>query len=640
MSGICGIVLNDQRHPLSARSLAPMVAALDISGRRDGFVETSGATGIGAQTFPGRLAGVLKTPDEHLVLGFHGSLYKTAELSIQETPDQNPFAAFIELYLKEGMAFVRRLRGEFALAIWDGRTETVYLATDRFRVHPLYYYQDQEKLVFGSLMKSVVACPFPVKKSLDPEAIIDVAASSFVSTPKTIFREVKKLAPAHVLTYSKGRITTAPYWEISFLNESQAGERALTRNLKGLLSDALAVRLRTDGESSRIGTFLSGGVDSSTVTGVLTKLTKAPIKSFSIGFAEQGFNEINYARISARAFGSEHHEYFVTAKDVADAMPVLLKVFDEPFANASAIPTYFCAKTAAERGVEFLYAGDGGDELFAGNERYATQRLFDYYTAVPLRLRELFLKPAVFALADRLGHELFVKGKKYIQRAEVPYPDRLTSYGLFHVLPMAELLEGDILNLVGSDYDRNGAVAHYYRRAPARTELDRQLYIDLKLAISDNDLVKVIRMTEAAGVAARFPFLDHPLAEFAATIPAAVKMKGRELRSFFKNAYSDLLPFETRAKKKHGFGLPIPIWLRTDKMLNEMIHDLVLSSRSLQRGYFRRKALERLVENHKTDQTSFFGTIIWNLMILELWLREVYDPLAAVQARSLDLSQR
>jgi asparagine synthase (glutamine-hydrolysing) len=357
----------------------------------------------------------------------------------------------------------------------------------------------------------------------------------------------------------------------------------------------------------------------------LTQLAKRPIKSFSIGFDERPFNEINYARIAAKAFGAEHYEYFVTPQDACDVIPILVESFDEPFGNASAIPTYFCAKTAAEHGVDILYAGDGGDELFAGNERYATQRLFDYYGGIPLWLRNLVVKPTAFALADALKWNFFVKGKKYIERASIPYPERLFSYGFFRIVPLAEFLEYDFLEAIGKNYDPYRTITSYYFQAPAGSELDRQLYIDLKLAIMDNDLFKVTRMSEEAGVAVRFPFLDQRVAEFAATIPANVKMRGRKLRSFFKKAYSDLLPREILNKKKHGFGLPIPLWLRTNGHLNEMMQDMVLSSRAQQRGYFRKKALAGLVKSHKVDETSFYGTVLWNLMVLELWHRRYCD---------------
>jgi asparagine synthase (glutamine-hydrolysing) len=240
---------------------------------------------------------------------------------------------------------------------------------------------------------------------------------------------------------------------------------------------------------------------------------------------------------------------------------------------------------------------------------------------IPAWLRKPIVEPLVFSLADRLKRGILVMAKKYIQRANIPYPDRLSSYGFLKVVPMAEMFEGSLLEVIGREYDPSAPVSFYYFQAPARSELDRQLYIDLKLAISDNDLFKVTRMTEAAGVTVRFPFLDHRLAEFAVRVPAHIKMPGRKLRAFFKETYSDLLPTATRAKKKHGFGLPIPVWLRTDRQLNEMMTDLVLGPRSLQRGYFRKRTLEELVERHKTDETSFYGTALWNLMILELWHR-------------------
>jgi len=627
MSGICGIVFHEKSNLLNQAHLLPMVRTLDASGQGEGFTISLGPVGMGAQKFPGRLSGMAETTlyGEPLALAFHGSLYNLHDLCSVEKEGCDPLRQLLRLYAKEGITFLQRLRGEFSLAIWDGRTDTLYLATDRFRIHPLFYYQDPEKLVFASRMKGILDCPFPVRRTINPRAIVDVVASSVIPTPDTIFQEVKKLPPGYLLKYQKGEVRLEPYWEINFLHPSTVSEPELARMVKICLTDAVSVRLEVDGGSAQIGTFLSGGVDSSTVTGVLTQLAKHPIKSFSIGFEEERFNEIHYARIAARAFGVEHHEYFVSPKDTYDVIPILLQGFDEPYGNSSAIPAYFCAKMAREHGVDVLYAGDGGDELFAGNERYATQRLFDSYYNIPAWIREPLMKPLVFALADGLKWDLFVKGKKYIERARIPYPERLSSYGFFKIIPMTELLEDSLLEVVGRGYDPSAPISFYYFQAPARSELDRQLYIDLKLAISDNDLFKVVRMTEAAGVTVRFPFLDHQLAEFAATIPAHIKMQGRQLRSFFKKAYADLLPLEIRTKKKHGFGLPIPFWLRADRRLNEMMHDLILSPQSIQRGYFQKKALEGLVKSHQTDETCFYGTALWNLMILELWHRTYLD---------------
>lgn len=623
MSGICGIVFHDKAKQLESIHLLSMVQALDASQRGESFTVSLGPIGFGAQRFSRRLAGVSKliSHERPLALAFHGSLYNLQDLFPGEKYDSDVMVALLRLYEEEGITFLQRLRGEFSLAIWNGSTETLYLATDRFRVHPLLYYQDNDKLVFASRMKGILASPFPIKQTINPEAIVSVVSSSFIPTPKTIFKEVKKLAPGHILTYQKKEIKLEPYWEINFLQPDPTKESQLARTLKTYFTEAISVRLKVDENPNRIGTFLSGGVDSSTVTGVLTQLVGHPIKSFSIGFEEQRFNEISYARIAAQAFGAEHYEYFVSPKDTYEVIPILLEGFDEPYGNASSIPTYFCAKLAREHGVDILYAGDGGDELFGGNERYATQRLFDYYSKIPAWVREPFLKPLVFALADGLKWSLFVKGKKYIQRASIPYPERLFSYGFFKVIPMVELFEESLLEAIGRNYDPFALTRFYYFQAPAQSELDKQLYIDLKLAISDNDLLKVTRMTEAKGVMVRFPFLDHRLAEFAATIPASIKMRGRQLRSFFKKAYADLLPLEIRTKQKHGFGLPIPVWLRTDRRLNEMMYDLILAPQSVQRGYFQKKTLERLIEHHKTDETSFYGTTLWDLMVLELWHR-------------------
>jgi asparagine synthase (glutamine-hydrolysing) len=626
MSGICGLVLRDKDCAV-APSLGSMLRALrPLEGRKDHAAQ-HGPIGLGACGSPGRLAGVAEMTlhGRPLRLAFYGNLYNLEEISAFAGNRKEPFQGILELYIKEGMDFLKRLRGEFALAVWDGSTESLWLATDRFRVHPVFYYHDGSKFVFASRMRVILACLCPQSWNINPQAVVDVVSASMVPTPRTIFQGVHKLPPGYVLAYSHGEITLNPYWEINFRVPSGAPEPELARNLQKSFADSISVRLAGDQPWDRIGTFLSGGVDSSTLTGVLTHLSGRPIKCFSIGFDQEKFNEINYARIAAQAFDAQHHEYFVTPGDVCEALPILLQSFDEPFANASAVPTYFCAKLAKEHGVDILYAGDGGDELFAGNQRYADQRLFDYYYKIPGVLRAVLVKPIVFALADALAIPFFHRAKKYIQRATIPYPQRLTSYGFFHVFPLRDLLTTEFLESVGRQYDPDALAHGYYDGALANTPLDRQLYLDLKMTISDNDVLKVIRMTEAAGVTARFPFLDHLLAEFAASIPSTIKMRGRRLRSFFKKAYADLVPVEVRTKRKHGFGLPIPIWLRTDKRLNDLMYEMTLSPRSIQRGYFRKTALENIIDRHKNDETSFYGTFLWNVIVLELWHRNYVD---------------
>jgi asparagine synthase (glutamine-hydrolysing) len=613
---------------MTTDSLAPMVEALRGPGVEPSVSDRLGPVGVGAQSFPHRLttAAAVTVEGRSFLFAFHGTLFNVPELTSSAHPTFNAARSLVALYLGEGMAFLRRLRGEFALALWDDGEGTLHLATDRFRVHPLFYYVDGDKLLFGSRIRSVTACPLGLRTSVDPGAIAQVVGASFIATPKTIYREIQKLPPGCALTYREGRVALSQYWDIDFRQPDGAPERIMTGRLKAALGGACQVRLSGDQGHATFGTFLSGGIDSSTVTGLLTQLTGKPIHSFTIGFGEERFNEMSFARIAAKAFASIHHEYYVTPGDVFDAIPRLLDGFDEPFANASAIPTYFCAKVAREAGVEVMYAGDGGDELFGGNERYASQRVFEYYDHVPTWLKRAIVEPTVARLADATNLGLFVKGKKYIQRASIPYPDRLVSYALFRMMPMSDIFSGDFLRTLDAGFDPYSPVAEQYLSAKAHTPLDRQLYLDLKLAIADNDLFKVTRMTEANGVAVRYPFLDHQVAEFAAVLPADLKMKGRQLRSFFKEAYADLLPEEIRAKTKHGFGLPIPVWLKTDRRLNELMHDLLLGAASRNRGIFVPQRVEHLIREHRRDDTSFYGTILWNLMALELWFAKAAKP--------------
>jgi len=372
MSGICGVVQENGREIVSSDCLISMIRALGMGGEGEGDWMCYPSVGIGSQRVRGAQNGTaeLKVDGSPLGISFYGNLYKCAELESLKNGSENPTLSILHLYKRIGLDFLSRLRGEFCLAIWDGSKQTLYLATDRFRVHPLFYYSDQNDLfVFGSRMKAILACTLSIKYTVDPSAIVDVIARSYIPTPRTIFNEIRKIPPGHLLSFSKGKVELNSYWDLDFLTPETASERTLAGKLRGVFQNALNVRLVEDQRHGNVGTFLSGGVDSSTVTGILSQLSPRPLKSFSIKFDEQRYNEVHYARVAAQSFGVEHYEYTVKAQDCINCLPVLLDSFDEPFANASSIPTFFCAKLALENAVSFLYAGDGGDELFAGNER-------------------------------------------------------------------------------------------------------------------------------------------------------------------------------------------------------------------------------------------------------------------------------
>ena len=364
-----------------------------------------------------------------------------------------------------------------------------------------------------------------------------------------------------------------------------------------------------------IGAFLSGGTDSSTVTGMIKKLDHK-VKTFSIGFDEPGYNELHYARIAAKHFGAEHHEYVVTPEDVLRTVDIIIDAYDEPFGNASAVPTYYCALLAKEHVVDTLLAGDGGDEIFGGNERYVANNIFSLYHKIPPILRERLLDPGISKIPSAIS--FIDKAKKYVRRANIPQPDRFYSYNPVMALGKEEIFSSELLKYLNG-YNPLAWAKKLYSDAKAENELNRLLYVDMKFTITDNDIRKVTEMSQKAGVKVCYPLLDHRLVDFAATIPPSLKVKGTKLRYIFKKALSDFLPSEVINKKKHGFGLPIGIWIRTKKDISVFVKEILLNPNISIGHFFRKGFIEELFRLHDTTGAAFYGDIIWNLLILELW---------------------
>lgn len=552
-----------------------------------------------------------------------GSLVRESGISGPEVDSGETGFLLAALYRRYGDGLFSKLCGEFAVAIWDEEGEKLVVATDRFRVKPVFYTHGPKGVRFASKLRGLLA-DASFDRSVNIAAIADYLDTSVISTPETIYRYAWKLVPGSVLAWERGDVSIRPYWTMRYEEDFDRKERDFAAEVRSVMDRAVASRLENEGGDQAIGAFLSGGIDSSTVAGILARHVGSRVKAFSIGFDEQRFDEMEFARASARHFGLEHHEYYVSAQDALDLVPRLAVEYDEPYANSSAIPAYYCVRMALEHGVRCIFAGDGGDELFAGNERYVRDKLFGYYGRIPAGLRSALVEPSVDLLA-RLRVPPMDKVKKYIRRASIPNPDRLFSYAPSRTLPMREEMFAGKLGEEASAAADHRAYRAWYAEMPAADELNRFMYVDLRGTISDNDLLKVTRMSELAGLKVHFPFLDGRLADLSGRIPAATKMRGLRLRSFFKGAYADFLPRGTLRKKKHGFGLPIPVWLRTHPGLSSMARDLLLSARSLQRGYFRKPFIEKVVESHRSDTTSFFGTLIWHLMMLELWHRNYHD---------------
>jgi asparagine synthase (glutamine-hydrolysing) len=299
----------------------------------------------------------------------------------------------------------------------------------------------------------------------------------------------------------------------------------------------------------------------------------------------------------------------------------MVRFFDEPFANSSAIPVYFCARLAAENGMRTLLAGDGGDELFGGNERYRTDKVFQAYQQVPRLLRKGLIEPVLSHLPERgpMG-----KARRYVRRSNIPPVERFFSYNFLLAHPLQEVFEADFLKGLRG-YSVLETPTRYYDEALAQDHLDRLLYVDVRITLGDSDLPKVTQMAEMAGIQTRFPFLARPVAEFSGRVPAHLKVKGFKSRYLFKRAFRNLLPEEVLRKKKHGFGIPVSSWLKSDPRLRDLSRDILFSSRAMGRGYFRRSFLEELIGLHEADDTSYYGDNLWSFLILEMWHRQFVD---------------
>ncbi|MDR2789240.1 MAG: asparagine synthase C-terminal domain-containing protein, partial [Candidatus Accumulibacter sp.] len=376
-----------------------------------------------------------------------------------------------------------------------------------------------------------------------------------------------------------------------------------------------AVERQLDG--GKAGCFLSGGTDSSSVAGMIGAVRGAPAATYSIGFEAQGYDEMAYARIAARHFGTEHHEYYVTPADLARSIPRVATHYDQPFGNSSALPAYYCARMAGEDGLTRMLAGDGGDELFGGNSRYAKSRLFDWYRHVPGLLRAGLMEPLLCTgWASRLP--ILKKGASYVEQARVPMPRRLEMYNLIMRLGPGETLTPELLREAdtGSPLSTRQTV---WDQAVTDSALNRELAYDWRYTLAESDLPKIVGTTSLAGVEVGFPMLDDDLLDFSLRLPADYKLKGLKLRWFFKDALRGFLPDEILSKKKQGFGLPFGLWVTRDDALRALAAESVRALAG--RGILRADFVERLFDRHLHEHPGYFGEMIWISMMLEQWLR-------------------
>jgi asparagine synthase (glutamine-hydrolysing) len=521
----------------------------------------------------------------------------------------------VHAYEEYGAGCLEHLRGMFAFAIWDSRARELFIARDRVGKKPLYYtVTPGGTLIFGSELKSLREHP-EFRGDINIEALDAYLTFGYVPDPLTIFRDVHKLAPGHQLTFKDGRALVQQYWDFPYeypqQNPARSEEECL-EELRELLDESVRLRMEAD---VPLGAFLSGGVDSSTVVGLMARHATQPVKTFSIGFHEDSYNELKYARIAAERFGTDHHEFVVTP-DICEIVDDLVWHFDEPFADSSAIPTYMVSKLARQH-VTVALSGDGGDELFAGYTRYALDRKRSGFANLPRLVRQGVMQP----LGRNLPHSAW--GRNYLHNVALDPLDRyIEEVSVFTRLNKPSLYTHGFRQQLGTS-----EAAQRFRELAARSRadaaLDPLLYLDSKTYLPGDILTKVDRMSMAVSLEARVPLLDHKLIEFVCTrIPASMKMKGLATKHIFKRAVRDLVPAEILDRPKQGFGIPIDQWI--NQQLRERVRGTLTEARTMQRGYVEPRYVQLLLDEHERGRRDH-ATELWTLFMLELWQRKFVD---------------
>lgn len=512
--------------------------------------------------------------------------------------------AFAEGFFRDGRSVLNKIKGPFALCLFEPESCYALLAIDRIGVRPLAYSCQNRMLVFGSELDQIIGHPM-INAEIDPQSIFNYMYFHVIPSPGSIYRGISKLQPGECLEFNNGELSNYFYWQLTY-TDSHYSKKELFAQLRAELEQSVSVcepDLNT-------GVFLSGGLDSSTVAGFYKKITNRSIDAFTMGFDAEGYDEMAYARITAAHFKINLHEYYVTPADVLQAIPLIAQTYDEPFGNDSAVPAYHCARFARELGMTCLLAGDGGDELFAGNSRYAKQKVFDIYSHVPDTVKSI-LEFAAFNVGS-LG-----KVRSYIEQARIEMPERMETYNFLSRTALTEIFSGDFLKQINPDQP-----IEYLKSTYERTSNDdlikKMLFLDGKFTLADNDLRKVNRMCDLAGVDVLYPMLQENLVEFAATVPSKWLIQRFNLRSFYKEGLSDFLPKETLAKSKKGFGLPFGVWMSNDEALKKFSEDALDSI--AKRGFLNPDYIKKLVMSHQSGHSSYYGTMIWVLVMLEQWL--------------------
>jgi asparagine synthase (glutamine-hydrolysing) len=628
MCGIAGIAHADAGYPVDREVVARMAACLAHRGpdAQGLHVWRGAAIGHRRLSIIDLATGNQPIFNEDGTVGviLNGEIYNFRELRAELEGHGHRFAtrsdteAIVHAYEQWGERCIERLAGMFAFALWDDGRRRLLLARDRVGKKPLYYARDGDRLLFASELKSLLRDP-GLKRVLSLEALHTYFSLGAVQAPETIFQDVQQLPPAHYLVWERGHLRIREYWDVPHGPPAPLTERQALEALDALLQQAVRVRLVAD---VPLGAFLSGGVDSSAVVEAMTRLSSGPVVTTSVGFADQAFDELAHARAVAKAVGSDHHEVVLEAR-AAEVLPRLVWHLDEPFADSSALPSYYVARAARER-VTVALSGDGGDEVFAGYQRRyglnrAERRLRRW---LPAWVRSGVLGPLgrVYPKADWIPRPL--RARYFLQNLGTTFERAyFADLSLFRSDERALLLSPELESALDG-HDPFLAFARHFDRVRALDPLSQLLYVDLKTWLANDMLVKVDRMSMANGLEIRCPLLDHRIIEFAATVPADLKYRGRVSKYLLKRHLEGRVPASAIHRPKQGFEIPLARWLRGD--LHDLAHDVLFSPRALGRGYIRPERLRLLWDRHQRGIRDHSAQI-WTVLMFEMWARTFLD---------------
>lgn len=561
----------------------------------------------------------MASADGHLWVTYNGEIYNYRSVRDDLKAKGYHFKSncdtevLLALYQEYGEGCLEHVRGMFAFAIWDKQKQNLFLARDRIGKKPLFYYYDGSTFIFASEIKAIMQDP-TVKKQINYEAVYDYFKYLYIPSPKTIYKNIYKLEPGHALTCSRSGINSKQYWDISFQEQTARSVGNLSSELLALLQESVNLRMISD---VPLGAFLSGGIDSSSVVALMANTNGKPVTTCSIGFDSRDYDEVRFARQVAERFHTDHHE-FTVKQNVVDILRTLARHFDEPFADSSAVPTYYVSKIARQA-VTVALAGDGGDENFAGYDKYRLDAIENKLRrSIPGGIRRGLL-PVLSNMLAGAGHRVLQKGTTLVRALSVEpdYGFYLTNTEVSDAL-WQSLINEETARQIG-DYDPFSVMQRHYHKADTDDHLCKILYTDLKCYLPDDILVKVDRMSMAHGLEVRAPLLDHNVIEFAAGIPPDLKYNNGEKKYILKQTFRDVLPHDILYRKKMGFSVPLAEWFRGE--IKSFSETCLFADDAGVNVFFRPDVMRDIWDQHQARRRNY-AAVLWSLLMFELWYQE------------------